>query len=44
MREHYLVNLLDEGDESTHLFRDVDLSEKRRTGARIFASYQEGEV
>ena len=32
-----------EGDESTDLFRDMDLSEQRRTGARIFASYQEGE-
>ena len=33
-----------EGDESTDLFRDMDLSEQRRTGAKIFASYQEGEV
>ena len=32
-----------EGDESTDLFRDMDLSEQRRTGTRIFASYQEGE-
>ena len=31
-----------EGDESTDLFRD--LSEQRRTGTRIFSSYQEGEV
>ena len=33
-----------EGDESTDLFRDMDLSEQRRTGTRIFSSYQEGEV
>ena len=28
-----------EGDESTDLFRDMDLSEQRRTGTRIFSSY-----
>ena len=28
-----------EGDKSTDLFRDMDLSEQRRTGTRIFSSY-----
>ena len=33
-----------EGDESTALLRDMDIASREETGARIFASYQEGEV